>query len=288
LYNKVYGNPIVKREINMEKYLTIGEFASLCGVKKDTIFYYDEIGLLKPDFTAENGYRYYSPKQVMVYEIISILKSVGMSLKEIIKYSARQNTKDYLDFLKEKREELIETQRRLEYTREFVDNTIGIIETSIEVDLDEIILEQCREEYLAIVSTPPVDDMNDRSYWVKIEELTDYCNRNKLGNVFPIGEVVLREKFLQNEFKSDYYCSKPVRKAKLGPNMIRKPAGKYAVLYHRGSYKSLPNAYRKLKDYLETNRFTIQGNVYEQDQLYLFSKSDSTSDYYMKISAAIE
>lgn len=272
----------------MEKYLTIGEFASLCGVKKDTIFYYDEIGLLKPDFIAENGYRFYSPKQVMVYEIISTLKSVGMSLKEILEYSARQNTKEYLDFLKEKREKLIETQRRLEYTKEFVDNTIGVIETSLVVDLDEIKLEECEEEYLAIVTTPPVDDMNDRSYWVKIEELTDFCKRNKLGNVFPIGEVVLREKFLQGEFKSDYYCSKPVRKISTGPNMILKPAGKYAVLYHRGSYKSLANAYQKLKEYLEANSLTTQGNIYEQDQLYLFSKTDSTSDYYMKISVAVE
>ena len=272
----------------MNNYLTIGEFASLCGVKKDTIFYYDEIGLLKPDFIAENGYRYYSPKQVMVYEIISTLKSVGMSLKEILQYSAKQNTKEYLDFLKEKREELIETQRRLADTKEFVDNTIGIIETSLKAELDEITLEQCEEEYLAVVTTPSADDMNDKSYWIKIEELTDFCSRKKLGNIFPIGEVVMREKFLKSDFRSDYYCSKPVRKTEPNPGIILKPAGKYAVLYHRGSYKSLAEGYRKLKDYIETNCLTIQGDIYEQDQLYLFSKSDSTSDYYMKISVAIQ
>ncbi|MEA4988772.1 MAG: MerR family DNA-binding transcriptional regulator, partial [Anaerovorax sp.] len=51
----------------MKEYLTTGEFASLCGVKKDTILYYDEIGILKPDYFAENGYRYYSPNQVMIF-----------------------------------------------------------------------------------------------------------------------------------------------------------------------------------------------------------------------------
>lgn len=270
----------------MEKYLTIGEFASLCGVKKDTIFYYDEIGLLKPDYIAENGYRYYSPNQVMSFEIITTLKAVGMSLKEIQKYSSRQNTKEFLDLLKAKRSELIEMQKRLADTKEFVDNTIGIIETSLDVNLGEVYLEQCDEEYLVITDTPSLDDMNDKSYWVKIEELTDYCNQNKLGNVFPIGEIVLKQSFEQNIFRSDYYCSKPVRKTE-GQNIVLKPAGRYAVLYHRGSYKTLADAYKKMKDYIEKNNYSIIGDIYEQDQLYLFSKTNPY-DYLMKISVAVE
>jgi len=270
----------------MEKYLTTGEFASLCGVKKDTIFYYDEIGILKPDSIAENGYRYYSIDQVMTFQIITTLKSVGMSLKEILNYSSRQNTKEFLDLLKEKRDALIETQKRLADTREFVDNTIGIIEASLPVNLGEVTLQQCVEEYMVIAETPSLDDMNDESYWLKIEELTDYCNHNKLGNVFPIGEIVLKKNFEQNVFRSDYYCSKPVRKI-TGPNTWRKPAGTYAVLYHRGSYKTLIDAYKNMKDYIEKNNLKIIGDLYEQDQLYLFSKSNP-NDYLMKISIAVE
>lgn len=270
----------------MKKYLTTGEFASLCGVKKDTIFYYDEIGILTPDYVAENGYRYYSPDQVMIFEIITTLKAVGMSLKEIQRYSSRQNTKEFLDLLKEKRYELIETQRRLSNMKEFVDNTIGIIETSLHVNLGEIYLEHCDEEYMVITETPSLDDMDDESYWVKIEELTAYCNQNSLGNVFPIGEIVLRKNFEQNNFRSDYYCSKPVRKLS-DPKILRKPAGKYAVLYHRGSYKTLVVAYKKMKDYIEKNDLEIKGDLYEQDQLYLFSKSNP-NDYLMKISIAVE
>ncbi len=41
-----------KNEVNLEKdqYLTTKAFAELCGVEKRTLFYYDEIGLLKPAF----------------------------------------------------------------------------------------------------------------------------------------------------------------------------------------------------------------------------------------------
>ncbi|WP_206460559.1 MerR family transcriptional regulator [Anaerovorax sp. IOR16] len=270
----------------MKEYLTTGEFASLCGVKKDTILYYDEIGILKPDYFAENGYRYYSPNQVMIFEIIASLKAMGMSLKEIQKYRSKQNTKEFLDLLKEKRHELIEMQRHLSYTKKFVDNTIGIIETSLNINIGEIYLEQCDEEYMVITTTPSLDDMNDKSYWVKIEELTEYFNHKKLGNVFPIGEIVLKKNFEQNNFRSDYYSSKPIRKI-IGPNIHRKPAGKYAILYHRGSYKTLSAAYTKMKEYIEKNNLKIKGDIYEQDQLYLFSESNP-NDYLMKISIPVE
>ena len=36
------------------KPLTTGEFAKICNVKKHTLFHYDDIGLLKPDYYDEN------------------------------------------------------------------------------------------------------------------------------------------------------------------------------------------------------------------------------------------
>ncbi len=40
-------------------YFTTGEFAKLFGIKKQTLFYYYQCGIFKPDLTGENGYRYY-------------------------------------------------------------------------------------------------------------------------------------------------------------------------------------------------------------------------------------
>lgn len=60
-----------------------GEFAALCGVEKKTLFYYDEINLLKPAFRAENGYRYYTLTQFDQMNTIKILQASGLSLEEI-------------------------------------------------------------------------------------------------------------------------------------------------------------------------------------------------------------
>ena len=59
------------------------EFAELCKVDKRTLFYYDEIGLLKPQKVLDNGYREYSRAQLCTMETIKLLQSTGMSLSEV-------------------------------------------------------------------------------------------------------------------------------------------------------------------------------------------------------------
>lgn len=59
------------------------EFAKLCGVEKRTLFYYDQIGLLKPIRVRENGYREYSNEQLGTMDMIKIFQASGYSLSEI-------------------------------------------------------------------------------------------------------------------------------------------------------------------------------------------------------------
>ena len=65
------------------KYLSTGEFASLCRTRKDTLLFYDKEGLLKPRLVSENGYRRYSIGQFYEFDMIAMLKETGSSLKEI-------------------------------------------------------------------------------------------------------------------------------------------------------------------------------------------------------------
>ncbi len=47
---------------SIEDFFTAGELATLFNIPKQTLLYYDRIGLLSPEFIAENGYRHYSLK----------------------------------------------------------------------------------------------------------------------------------------------------------------------------------------------------------------------------------
>lgn len=56
-----------------EKLYKVAEFARLCGLPKDTVLYYDRIGLLRPAKVGSNGYRYYTFDRLFTASLIESL-----------------------------------------------------------------------------------------------------------------------------------------------------------------------------------------------------------------------
>jgi MerR family Zn(II)-responsive transcriptional regulator of zntA len=61
----------------------IGELASLCEVKADTLRFYEKHGLLAPSMRSDSGYRLYSRDDAARLKFILRAKAVGFSLNEI-------------------------------------------------------------------------------------------------------------------------------------------------------------------------------------------------------------
>ena len=59
------------------------EFAELAGVTVRTLHHYDRLGLLKPSYRNEAGYRLYSQRDLAQLEQIVVLKFLGLPLKSI-------------------------------------------------------------------------------------------------------------------------------------------------------------------------------------------------------------
>lgn len=70
----------------------IGEFSKIVNMSVRTLRYYDEINILKPGYVDNfSNYRYYTEDNISEANLITILRSVGFSLEEILIY------KDNLD-----------------------------------------------------------------------------------------------------------------------------------------------------------------------------------------------
>ena len=61
----------------------IGELAKACGVKADTLRFYEKNGLISPGIRNESGYRLYGEQDKRRLEFIIRAKSVGFSLADI-------------------------------------------------------------------------------------------------------------------------------------------------------------------------------------------------------------
>lgn len=64
---------------------TVKELSKLAGVSIRTLHWYDEVGLLKPAYYGDNGYRYYEEEQLLLLQQILFFRELDLPLDEIRK-----------------------------------------------------------------------------------------------------------------------------------------------------------------------------------------------------------
>jgi DNA-binding transcriptional MerR regulator len=91
-----------------EKTYSVKQLAELAGVSIRTLHFYDQIGLLKPEKTAENGYRYYGEKELLQLQQILFYRELDFKLGNIklimqkSDYDVRQALRTHGQLLKQK------------------------------------------------------------------------------------------------------------------------------------------------------------------------------------------
>ena len=121
----------------MNTYST-GKFAKLANVTERTIRYYDKIGLLKPSFVMENGYRYYTDEDLLKLQRIISLKNLGFSLEEIYPMTLKNDKKSLEDSLELQIELVNKKIHSLENLKETLKNTSRLVKED-HVEWDKII-----------------------------------------------------------------------------------------------------------------------------------------------------
>lgn len=95
---------------------SIRKLSELAGVSARTLRYYDEIGLLKPMYVSEAGYRFYGEKEVALLQQILFYRERGLDLKSIKKILYQ---KDF-DILNALKEHLLELEEQRKHTESLI------------------------------------------------------------------------------------------------------------------------------------------------------------------------
>ncbi|MGO4527884.1 MerR family transcriptional regulator [Paenibacillus sp. 2TAF8] len=261
------------------EYFTTSELAKTCGVTKHTLFHYDDIGLLKPEFVNSKGYRYYSVQQCLVLDLIIVLKKAGSSLEEIKAFLQKQNTPLLINMLKEKQVELEREQRRITQMQNILTSAIKMTEeATLELRNSPKILE-CLEEYF-ITTKLDIGD-GDKEFAKKLTEHRDYCETNYIDHEFPIWTIISKDRF---ESGGDYpeYIANQIKASIPEEKMLIKPAGLYAVIDHKGSYDSMPQTYSVIKKFVARKGMKVSGDVYALE-LHTYWTEKNPDDYKIRI-----
>lgn len=105
---------------------TIKQIADLAGVTTRTLRYYDEIGLLRPAGTGNNGYRYYDLGTLLQLQQILFFRELDIPLKDI-QLILSQPDFNLLRALEKHKSALQQKANRLEMLITTIDQTVATI-----------------------------------------------------------------------------------------------------------------------------------------------------------------
>lgn len=240
-------------------FFTISEFAELFNIHKKTLYYYDQIGLFKPEYVNENGYRYYSDKQTYDFHILLALKDLQMSLEDTKMYTHHRTPETMICLLDHKVEELDNEIKKLTSLKHSISKRLSLLKSAVQVPIDEIQVKYREEEYLRLEPIE-VKDGDDTNYmtWHNVFGEGDKHQLNEGA----YGQMVLYENLIANHFCPDY-ISIEARYDKERQHSFVKPKGNYVIGRRNGKVLHSTTLYNRLITFIKENNLEIIGNSYE-------------------------
>lgn len=271
--------------------LSSGEFADMCCVSRELLIHYDKIGILKPQVTAENGYRYYSLRQLYLFDVIRFFVDTGMSTKEIKDYLDNRSTELFLDTALTSITKMKRQRDILDARIDMMKNMRYLTQRGLHFPKDKPRLSYWDETWL--ITTDVEDEKLAKTqhvYAQAVSRHSDFCRNSAQVSKFPLGRIVEisdtddPESFTYTKIMT--WINKPDNPSLFRDRIEFKPRGNYAVILHQGGTSNIAKSYRKLFDFMQEEGFEMIGPIYELD-MHSYLMSDSTEDYLVHISVLV-
>ncbi len=246
----------------MDNMFSAGELAKLQKISKQTLLFYDKIGLFKPSYVnPDNGYRYYNADQLDYLDTILIMRKVGFSLEEIKQHMKEYSTENSLVFLK-KQIDVIEkkiaewnlVKSRLVHRCQQVENFLPSVDTEPE-------LHSVEEKYVLYYDVKEPYDMKE------ISIATKKCYAQALTEEIPIfyqcGVSVPLRHILEEKYTEATTAFVTTENQGNVPNIKKLPSGLTASTYHLGNYYMIEKSYKKLLSFCRHKGLKIISDSYE-------------------------
>ena len=262
-------------------YLTTGEFAKLCQVKKHTLFHYDELGIFKPQHTDENGYRYYHVLQYDTFNTIVQLRIIGMSLSDIKDYLEKRSPQNLL-LLCKNQESVIETQ--IKELRKIKDNLSATRTSILQYIKSKEPVFMGVEEVEHLCLSKVLYEHDDFKMTLAFGELLHSADNMVFRTVN--GMIHKTQELTAQKYDGQYwFYLRNVCKRK-SCHCVIKTAGEYLTAYHEGSYEKLPTTYQKLLNYAKSHNFQL-GELFYEEMIMGDWATHREQDYVIKVSVQV-
>lgn len=271
----------------MKNLFSVGELSKLQNISRQTLIFYDKIGLFCPAYVdPQNGYRYYSAAQLDSLDTICIMKKIGFSLDEIKTYLKEYTLDTSLAALR-KQLTIIERQiQDLQVIKSRVEHRCLQLEQSASIrdKIADVSVQTAKQQSILLqeVAAPYTLEM--------VSVATKQCFvrsfKERLPVFFQSGAIVPLSRIRQGQYTLASHAFLPIEKCSAA-GVVELPAGPCVVTYHTGDYLSIGIAYERILAYCQEHRLHIISDSYEFALTDYLSTGDET-EYITKILFYVE
>lgn len=270
-----------------KSYFTIGEFAQLFGISKQTLFYYEKNKIFSPSFVEDNGYRYYSLDQYFVFEIIITLRKLGVSLKEISTYVTNRNIDSLQQLFADK---LLEYDVQLELLQRNRNNLrvhLERLQQAKEIRSNRITLENCEEEYYVTNDFSALQGSIKEQIKLIAQHNLPFA-KNEIFNEYPMGYILAQQDLLAENYLAITQIFTRISYPDEYTQAQIKPQGLYAkIATPDGYHVNYKSAIKKLLDFIKLNELAIIGDAYIY-QLRNYWSTANPDEYVTQIAIQVD
>lgn len=259
-----------------DRLLLSGEVAGRFSIGKDTLIYYDRIGLFSPSLRADNGYRYYKESDLEKLDMILSLRALEMPIEEIKNYFTSDNMISSCRKLCLKEIAGLEERiRNLEIQKRNYERMLENLEEVSSHEMGRVYLEEKQETFFQVSPCYEGKESDNYEIWnslyypfldtvadLKMPYVGALCR--KKSDRYEIYRLFL-------ECREGSYC---------------RPSGLYAVYYFKGSYDGLDEAYRDMVAGCRKKGLEIAAEAYEE-YLVTCLQEKSEDNYVTRISMQV-
>lgn len=240
--------------------LTIGEFSRICFVTKKTLRYYDEIGLLRPDYTAENGYRYYTADQLSTMLLINKLKSYDFSLPEISAVLANPDKNLLAEKMLQKRREMEQQIKTTTHILRQIDDDLAKLKRRIDIMEYNIVVKQIELTPQTVYGVRK--HINVKDFQQLFDQLFAGISQNNIQPLGPPMAFYYDQDF--NQENSDVEVGVPVAEGTAGSHIQQGGLHAFATIVGPYEPEAFSATYAGIAKWVDENGYHICGAPFDK------------------------
>lgn len=272
----------------MPDYLSIGAMAGIHNISRQTLIYYDKIGLFKPAYLDLHGYRFYNPSQIPLLREICFLKSIGIKLEDIKRHIEQRNLTAATSLLEYHKDYIDKGIRSLEKTREFIQQRLTLYKNAnyYKDELYQPIIEEFSERKAVFV--PFKKEICKQELHFTLMKAWNILSKYDMLPSKGFGTVIQKQHLEEkNIFQgAGIFIYLPITDLPI-ENAITLPAGQYACMFKYAMPYQTEYLFKLIK-WIKNNDYKITGDVIDACLLDATFYEDSDSVDLCQIQIPVE